>query len=404
MTPPRLALTLALVSVAALAPATAHAASLTSDLRLLAHEAGGRGGFAVLDGRTGRTLAASGDRGVHPLGSTTKLITTATALDVLGRGATLTTTVLAAGAVDQGGTLTGDLILAGGGDPLLGEAGLATLADAVQAAGIATVTGSVVGEEALFDTLRGGPATSGAFDLNIGGALGALTYDRGRQVPGGPIQADPARAAAFRFDDVLEARGLKVRGGPKAAPTPPGATPLGVASTALPAVVDAINKPSDDFGAEMLAKTVGARAVGAGTTAAGAALISRRSGFTLADGSGVDEHSAGSARALARFVRAHRRDPVLAASLPVAGIDGTLKDRMRHGRARGRCRAKTGSLPQHRVSALAGWCADRGRTIVFAFLREGIDSESSAKGVEDQMVQRLLKRPASTPSGRARRS
>lgn len=87
-------------------------------------------------------------------------------------------------------------------------------------------------------------------------------------------------------------------------------------------------------------------------------------------------------RALARFVRAHRLDPVLAASLPVAGIDGTLEDRMTRGRARGRCRAKTGSLPQHRVSALAGWCTDRGRTSVFAFLREGVDSESSAKAVD----------------------
>jgi D-alanyl-D-alanine carboxypeptidase/D-alanyl-D-alanine-endopeptidase (penicillin-binding protein 4) len=404
MTPPRLTLALAVTATAlALGPA-AHAASLTSDLRLLSHEAGGRGGFAVLDGRTGRTLAASGDRGIHPLGSTTKLVTTATALDVLGRNATLTTTVLVVGAVDATGTLTGDLILRGGGDPLLGEAGLATLADAVQAAGITKVTGSVVGDESLFDTLRGGPATQGAFDLNIGGALGALAYDRGRRVAGGPIQADPARAATFRFDDVLEARGVTLRGGPKAGPTPAGATPLGTTSTPLPVVIKAINKPSDDFGAEMLAKAVGAAAGGAGTTAAGASVISARSGFALVDGSGVDEHSAGSARALARFVRAHRRDPVLAASLPVAGIDGTLRDRMTHGRARGRCRAKTGSLPQHKVSALAGWCTDRGRTIVFAFLREGIDSESSAKGVEDQMVRRLLKRPASTPSGRARRS
>jgi D-alanyl-D-alanine carboxypeptidase/D-alanyl-D-alanine-endopeptidase (penicillin-binding protein 4) len=95
---------------------------------------------------------------------------------------------------------------------------------------------------------------------------------------------------------------------------------------------------------------------------------------------------------------------VLAASLPVAGVDGTLQDRMRHGRARGRCHAKTGTLPDHRVSALAGWCADRGRTLVFAFLREGVDSESSAKGAEDAMVQRLLKRPSARSSGTARRS
>src|ERR1700742_3259314 len=68
----------------------------------------------------------------------------------------------------------------GAGNPPLAEPQLQQLADAVVARGIRTIAGSVVGDESLFDALRGGPATGGAFDLNFAGALGALTYAHGR--------------------------------------------------------------------------------------------------------------------------------------------------------------------------------------------------------------------------------
>jgi D-alanyl-D-alanine carboxypeptidase/D-alanyl-D-alanine-endopeptidase (penicillin-binding protein 4) len=89
-----------------------------------------------------------------------------------------------------------------------------------------------------------------------------------------------------------------------------------------------------------------------------------------------------------------RTRPAIAASLPVAGVDGTLATRMRTGPARRRCRAKTGSLPQTKVSALAGWCLVDGRTLVFAFLRDHVTSQRAAKAAEDAMVQRLARGPA----------
>jgi serine-type D-Ala-D-Ala carboxypeptidase/endopeptidase (penicillin-binding protein 4) len=159
-------------------------------------------------------------------------------------------------------------------------------------------------------------------------------------------------------------------------------------------VVKTIDKSSDDFAAEVLAKDLGAAKGGAGTTAAGAAVIARHAralGATLfpVDGSGVDPDTKGSPRQLARLVRRLRTRPALAAALPVAGVDGTLASRMTSGPARRTCRAKTGSLPATRVSALAGWCRTRGRTLVFAIQRSRVTSQPAAKAAEDAMVQRI---------------
>jgi serine-type D-Ala-D-Ala carboxypeptidase/endopeptidase (penicillin-binding protein 4) len=377
------------------APATAAAkkkpgaeARLRADLPRIAKRAGGSGGYVVLDGATGRTIAASSPDKARPLGSAAKLLTTGAAIDLLGPNAMLTTTVETAAPVLPDGTLAGDLVLRGGGDPLLDEPRLQVLADAVQARGIKVVAGSIVGDESRFDTLRGGPATGGAFDPELTGSLGALTYERGRQAPGGPLQPDPGRAAAYRFDDVLEARGLKIRGVPHAGVAPPGAVVLGSGATRLADLVKVIDKTSDDFDAEVLAKLLGG-----GTTAGGAAKIAahaRKLGakVTVVDGSGVDARTKGSPRQLARYVRRIRTRAAIAAALPIAGRDGTLADRMTSGPARGTCRAKTGSLPETRVSALAGWCRTHGKTRVFAILRTNVDQEA-AKATEDAIVERI---------------
>src|SRR4051812_34898866 len=393
-----LVLSTALVLLSA-APATQAAAqgkatdkTLRADLARLAQGAGGSGGFVVLDGKTGRTIAQSAQSIVRPLGSTAKLLTTGAALRTLGPGYRLATTLLAGGTIDGAGTLTGDLVLAGGGDPTLGEAQLQRLADAVVARGIRTVTGSVVGGEARVDTLRGGPSTGGAFDLNFAGSVGALTYERGREAPGGPLQPDPGRAAAFRFDDVLETPGLKIRGTPKAGAAPVGALELGRVETTVGAVVKVIDKVSDDFAAEVLAKDLGAIRGAGGTTAAGAAVIkSDIFGLRLfpVDGSGVDPRSSGAPRQLAQLVRRLRANAALRGALPIAGVDGTLQTRMTSGPAHGACRAKTGSLPTTQFSGLAGWCTTHGRTLVFAFQRERVTSQAAAKAAEDAMVQRI---------------
>src|SRR4029434_7121971 len=62
-------------------------------------------------------------------------------------------------------------------------------------------------------------------------------------------------------------------------------------------------------------------------------------------------------------------------SLPVAGIDGTLEDRMKNSIAVGRLRAKTGSV-EH-VRTRSGYAElPGGRRLVFSFLSNNMGSKS----------------------------
>jgi D-alanyl-D-alanine carboxypeptidase/D-alanyl-D-alanine-endopeptidase (penicillin-binding protein 4) len=75
------------------------------------------------------------------------------------------------------------------------------------------------------------------------------------------------------------------------------------------------------------------------------------------------------------------------ASLPIAGRDGTLSDRMRGGAARGRCHAKTGTLSN--VSALSGYCeALSGDLYAFSILMNGV-YPPGARQLQDRMAQAL---------------
>jgi D-alanyl-D-alanine carboxypeptidase/D-alanyl-D-alanine-endopeptidase (penicillin-binding protein 4) len=83
------------------------------------------------------------------------------------------------------------------------------------------------------------------------------------------------------------------------------------------------------------------------------------------------------------------RDPALGgpfrASLAIAGVNGTLADRMRTGPARGVVRAKTGTTGI--ASALAGYV---GGGYVFAVLMNGNPIPySSARAAQDRFAQLL---------------
>ena len=219
-------------------------------------------------------MALRAKRRSQPLGSTTKLLTAAAALRRLGPDTALGTSALATAPVDGAGVLAGDLILRGGGDPRARRRRSSPRSPR-GSANVREITGSVVGDETLFDALRTGPSGDGAFDAELGGPLSALAYERGAQAPGGPPQADPARAAAARFDDVLEARGVVIRGVPRAGATPPGALPIAAAaSPPVRALVKDMLPVSDDWIAEMLTKGLAAKvAPPPATTAAGAAIV-----------------------------------------------------------------------------------------------------------------------------------
>jgi D-alanyl-D-alanine carboxypeptidase len=77
-------------------------------------------------------------------------------------------------------------------------------------------------------------------------------------------------------------------------------------------------------------------------------------------------------------------------SLAIAGQDGTLKNRMRGGAARRRCRGKTGTLSN--VSALSGYCEARsGDTYVYSMLMNYV-YPAGARRLQDAMLQAIAAR------------
>ncbi len=79
-------------------------------------------------------------------------------------------------------------------------------------------------------------------------------------------------------------------------------------------------------------------------------------GYILADGSGLSRHNLVSPEAITETLRAMAQSPeavVYRASLPVAGISGTLRNRFRDSAAQGIVQAKTGTMSG--VVALSGY-------------------------------------------------
>jgi len=308
--------------------------------------------------------------------STEKLPVTYAALALLGAGFRIETDVLGEGE-QVGSVWRGDLVLQGHGDPTLSTAGLRRLATQLQAAGLRRVSGSIVGDESWFDARRTAPGWKPSFYIDESPPLSALVVDRARYA--GHVSRDPALAAGLLFRDALRAAGISVGGQVVTGRADANAFPLALTdSPTLGAIVRFMDRESDNFTAEVLLKELGAVSAGSGTTAAGAEVVTRQlaaanvplGGVRIVDGSGLSLLDRLTVAALVGTLQAAWADqrvraPLLAA-LPVAGVNGTLEDRMRSGPARGNVLAKTGTTDE--ASALAGFVRDR---YVFAVLHNG---------------------------------
>jgi serine-type D-Ala-D-Ala carboxypeptidase/endopeptidase (penicillin-binding protein 4) len=88
------------------------------------------------------------------------------------------------------------------------------------------------------------------------------------------------------------------------------------------------------------------------------------------DGSGLSRHDMVTPRAIVTLLRYAQAQPWFGpyyASLPVAGVDGTLEERMKNTPAAGRVHAKTGSV-EH-VRTISGFAETAGgRRLIFSFL------------------------------------
>jgi D-alanyl-D-alanine carboxypeptidase/D-alanyl-D-alanine-endopeptidase (penicillin-binding protein 4) len=87
----------------------------------------------------------------------------------------------------------------------------------------------------------------------------------------------------------------------------------------------------------------------------------------------------------------HRWADVFRASLPIAGVDGTLKNRMRGTPAEGRVIAKTGTI--RHVNALAGYVTPRsGERLAFTMVANHNTGPTSVTGAMDEICNLLVGR------------
>ena len=351
-------------------------------------KAGPNSGALVYDLSAKQTLFSLNPDTGRPPASVEKLYTTVALLSQLGPDARLKTTLVGDGHLGPGGVWHGNLYLVGGGDPTFGdgafnrtwEQGYGPTANDLVAQlsqkGIKRVTGWVIGDAAMFDDLRGGPATAYKPDVpDFGGQLAGLTYDHGSTFK----KLNPGAFAAKEL--VLTMHGAHIGARPlnRTLPAPAGATQLAsVESPPLSVMLKLMDVPSDDFFAEMLTKQLGKQFGAGGSIDAGAQVISqtiRSFGLhpTIVDGSGLSRSDRSSPGQVVALLRTMWNTPIgraLSASLPVMGESGTVQRIAPHTVARGRCIAKTGTL--NYVTNLAGYCTTRNdHTLAFALMIDG---------------------------------
>src|SRR6266849_3243850 len=194
---------------------------------------------------------------------------------------------------------------------------------------------------------------------------------------------EPAQHAAVTLKRLLEERGIKVAGIARARHDHAelGGDPVVLAehvSVPLGDALKLINKISQNLHTEMLLRTVARQS---GTWATPDDLMKVPADFYATagiapgdviqtDASGLSRHDLVTPRAIVTLLNFALKQSWFGpyyASLPVAGLDGTLEDRMKNTPAAGRIHAKTGSV-EH-VRTLSGFAeTPGGRSLIFSFL------------------------------------
>lgn len=340
------------------------------------HVSRARTAALVFDLQAGTTVFAQHDSVSLAPASNEKLAVTYAALVELRPEFRFETDVVGRGAQD-GSVWRGSLLLVGHGDPTLSSRGLTALAQQVRTAGIRRVTGAILGDESYFDARRTAPGWKAGFYINESPPLSALTVDRAYYA--GRIWRNPALGAALEFRAALRRAGVYVVGAAGTGVAPEdGAELASIESQPLTTILRWMDRVSDNFTAELVLKQLGTLGGEQGTTGRGAAYVSQTladagvplTGVRIVDGSGLSVLDRVTARELAAILESAWGDPdvgpVLFAALPIAGINGTLSDRMRRAPARGNVVAKTGTTSW--ASALSGYVK---RRYVFSVLQNG---------------------------------
>ncbi|HXE74924.1 MAG TPA: D-alanyl-D-alanine carboxypeptidase/D-alanyl-D-alanine-endopeptidase [Candidatus Xenobia bacterium] len=254
---------------------------------------------------------------------------------------------------------------------------------------------------------------------------------------------EPSEFAGELFLRALERRGIRLQGrvdvryapAPPFTSEPPGALPVILAERiSLPLVeeVRLINKNSQNLHAEMLLRLLGCQMPppsalterlrkpneppprrGDGSTEAGLEVLRawlanlgiNPDEVAIRDGSGLARAGLVTPRAVVKLLSYAAAQPwgeLYRDTFPVAGLDGTLKERMREAPTRARVRAKTGTLND--ANALAGYVETQtGEPLIFAiFVNHHRLGDRRALELMDAICAALVDLPPPSKNGKAK--
>ncbi|MCU7496020.1 MAG: D-alanyl-D-alanine carboxypeptidase/D-alanyl-D-alanine-endopeptidase [Ignavibacteria bacterium] len=214
---------------------------------------------------------------------------------------------------------------------------------------------------------------------------------------------NPPLFAAYLLQDRLIKAGITVMKHPSAGITPQVTKELGERFVTLRNLTKVINKPSDNFLAECLFKTVGAYySHSQGNSFYATQAITsylndneiNNTGLSLVDGSGLSHYNQVTVSAIVQLLEKIYLDnnvyPDYLNSLSIAGVDGTLRGRMIGTFAENNFHGKTGTL--NGVIALSGYLSLKSREdlIVSIIFEYNQGSPYKYRSLQDRIIETLV--------------
>ncbi len=400
-------------------------------------------GVVVKSLTTGETIFEHNPDKMYIPASNEKIITSVSALSLLGKDYRFKTEFYSGGGISNG-VLHGGLYIKGYGDPTLSEGHLGYIVFQLKQRGVKEIKGTIIVDDSYFENTRYAkgwkeewkdyfysPAISAlSFNYNIievkvyasksgnsptvkiepkgsniqiinkavtsskKGVLRSTWQNNETIVLSGRIKPkavvtlkipviDPTLFTGNVIKSAIEEAGIKVSGPVVSDKVPRWANIIYTHySDPLPSVITEYNKNSVNIIGENIMKALGAQYKGIpGTWEKGSVVISDflnevgiKNGFKVVDGSGLSILNRVSPATLTDILSYAYKNTLISAdfleSLPVAGVDGTLKKRFRHSDIQGRVMAKTGYLKN--VRALSGYIFTKnGDVLVFSILSNG---------------------------------
>ena len=362
--------------------------SLTDSLHLLLQDelfSTSQVGISVYDLTDDTLLFAHNARQRMRPASTEKILTAITALEELGTDYKFFTKLYIDGEI-RGGALHGDVYVKGGFDPTFGRTDLQGFVEALASRNIKSVKGALCADVSMKDTLKWG--------------MGWCWDDDNPDLT--PLLLGGKDVFLTRFEQALKKKGIHI-GVLKKAECPSDAVLLKSISTPIDKVLGRMMKESDNLYAEAVFYALAAKN-GKPYASRKEAMysIEKMIGFLgfepakyrVADGSGLSLYNYLTPELETALLRyAFSRQEIFTSfyeSLPIAGVDGTLKKRMIDTPAFNNVRAKTGTLTG--VYSLAGYAtAANGHQLAFCIINQGVESASEARAFQDKVCVLLCK-------------